>query len=335
MFNIAVLSMSVMVNMDDNLYNQKLLAFHSHYATYKSIHKIIAQFGSWSSQSFSNSHRLLPIGKGLSLGAGSIAAVLPAGISTIRHLATIPLGTRDGVHSEHVHGINFLQRAVLGLDHEEEDNDCQCQAASGEDQAVKVVDCIRDEACEEGDEEVPQPVRCRGESHCWSPVFHGVQLTDNSPDEWTPCRCKSSNEQAREDNQDVARSRRLGGISLVQGEVAHETVHHEAHKHPQSSDDEGVAATALLDDPETADGARHVDSTQDDLRDVGVTETGGLEDGCSVIEEEIRSGELLAGLQDDSESNTVKHLGSCEELDPFGFAGSSLLFVLDPNVVHQ
>lgn len=34
----------VMVIMDDKFYNQKLLAFHSHYATHKSIHKIIALF---------------------------------------------------------------------------------------------------------------------------------------------------------------------------------------------------------------------------------------------------------------------------------------------------
>jgi len=58
----------------------------------------------------------------------------------------IPLGGMDGVDAEHVHGVDLLQGAVLGLDHEEVDDEDEGQAAAGEDQAVPIVDLVCDEA---------------------------------------------------------------------------------------------------------------------------------------------------------------------------------------------
>jgi hypothetical protein len=39
----------------------------------------------------------------------------------------------DGVDVEPVHGVDLLQAAVLGLDHEEEDDEHERQTAAGED----------------------------------------------------------------------------------------------------------------------------------------------------------------------------------------------------------
>jgi len=44
-----------------------------------------------------------------------------------------------------VHGVDLLERAILGLDDEEEYDDDEGRAASSKDEAVQVVDRIGDE----------------------------------------------------------------------------------------------------------------------------------------------------------------------------------------------
>lgn len=78
--------------------------------------------------------------------------ILPLGIS---NLTAIPLGTSNRANTQHVHRVYFLQRAVLALDDEKEDDEDEGRTAAGEDEAVPVVYRARDEGCEEGDEEVP------------------------------------------------------------------------------------------------------------------------------------------------------------------------------------
>lgn len=57
-----------------------------------------------------------------------------------------PLARRDGVDVLHVHGVNLLERSVLGLDDEEEDNQDKGSTATCEDEAVKVVDVVGNES---------------------------------------------------------------------------------------------------------------------------------------------------------------------------------------------
>lgn len=71
----------------------------------------------------------------------------------------IPLGAGDGVDVEDVHGINLLERAALGFDHEEVDDDEEREATSSEYETVVVVNVVGDHGTEEGDQEVEQPVR--------------------------------------------------------------------------------------------------------------------------------------------------------------------------------
>jgi hypothetical protein len=56
-----------------------------------------------------------------------------------------PLGGGNGVDLLDVHGVNLLERTVLRLDDEEEDNGDQGSTASGVDEAVVVVNGISDE----------------------------------------------------------------------------------------------------------------------------------------------------------------------------------------------
>lgn len=78
------------------------------------------------------------------LGTGAVAAVAAAAAGG--RLAAVPLGRGSGVDAEHVHGVDLLEGAVLGLDDEEVDDDDEGAAAPREDHAVPVVDDVGDEA---------------------------------------------------------------------------------------------------------------------------------------------------------------------------------------------
>lgn len=45
-----------------------------------------------------------------------------------------------------VHGVNLFKSSVLGLNHEEEDNQHQGRTASSKDETVEVVDLVGDES---------------------------------------------------------------------------------------------------------------------------------------------------------------------------------------------
>lgn len=81
----------------------------------------------------------------------SITAVTTTSLDALWKLATIPFGRCDWVDAQNVHCINFFQRAVLGLNHEEENDGHESSTATCKYQTVPVVDGISDEASEEGD----------------------------------------------------------------------------------------------------------------------------------------------------------------------------------------
>lgn len=180
-------------------------------------------------------------------------------------LGAVPLVGSDGVDAEDVHGVDLLERAVLGLDDEEEDEAGEEQAGAAEDETVPVADVVGDEGGEEGDEEVPQPVGGSGESHAGRAVASGVQLGDDGPDKRSPGGGEGDDEQAGEDDEDVAGG---GAASLLEHELTDEGVDQEADNGPESTDDESGAASTLLNDPETTESTEDVDGAEDDLGDV-------------------------------------------------------------------
>jgi hypothetical protein len=96
--------------------------------------------------------------------------------------------------------------------------------------------------------------------------------------------------------------------------VADEGVDLEAHAHLSSAEHEGLASTAVLNNLKTEDGCADVNRSKNDGGNVGVGNTGCVEDGCAVVEEEVRSGQLLAGLQDYSEKRAVAYTWSSKDL---------------------
>lgn len=98
----------------------------------------------------------------------------------------LPVLALPGNNAQDVHGVDLLERALLGLvDEEEGDQDTQETAAS-KDVTVLVADGASDPGSEEGDEEVPEPVGRSAKSHGDGTVARGEHLADNGPDKGTP-----------------------------------------------------------------------------------------------------------------------------------------------------
>ena len=191
---------------------------------------------------------------------------------------------------EHVHGVDLLERAVLGLDHEEVDDPEEQEAGDTEDETVVVVDAVGDEGGDERDDEVEQPVGRGGEGHAGRAVTGGVQLTDDGPDKRSPGGRETDDEQASEDDHDVAGNRGRDGSAVgtrVGDVVADEGVDEQADEHPCSTAHHSHAAADVLNNPEATDSGNDVNGTEDDRGDVGVLETGGAEDDGAVVEEVV------------------------------------------------
>jgi len=169
---------------------------------------------------------------------------------------------------KHVHGVDFFQRAALGLNHEKVDDEKQYSAAASEHKAVEVVDIVCDHGAEERDEEVEEPVGGCCKRHADSAVASGVQFSDNSPDEWTPCGRKSRNEQAGEYDHDVTGLRGALRVVVVQLVVADERVDEQAHEHPCSARHHSLPPSDVFDNPQACNGCGNVHCTEDDGSDV-------------------------------------------------------------------
>jgi hypothetical protein len=222
----------------------------------------------------------------LAEGPATGAHVEPVGVdqAILSQRCGIEFCAGDGVDVKHIHRVNFLKRAALGLDHEEVDDEEKSEAAGTEHQTVEVVDVVCDHRREERDQEVEEPVGCGREGHADSAVTSRVELSDDSPDKGSPGGGESCNEQAGEDNHDVTGLRSALRERLVELVVADECVDEETGSHPSGTSHHGLATSDVLNDPQTEDGGGNVDGTEDDRSNVGVLETSGSENGSSVVE---------------------------------------------------
>ncbi len=225
-----------------------------------------------------------------------------------------PLCAFSWADTENVHCVNLLEWAVLGLDDEEVNDEEECQAASTEDHTVPVVNLVGNEGGKEGDKEVKEPVRWGSESHAWGTIAGRVELTDDGPNERSPGSGESGDEDAGEDDENFTWDGSRLWVGEGQAEGADKRVDKEAYEHYSGTPHKGLAATDVLHDPETNDSCADINRAEDNGGDVGVRDTGGLEDGCAKVEEEVGTRELLAGLQGHAEEGTVQHTWASEDL---------------------
>ena len=80
----------------------------------------------------------------------------------------------------------------------------------------------------------------------------------------------------------------------------------------------------MLDNPETSNSGDNVDGAENDRCHVTVGDTSRAEDGCAIVEEKVRTSELLSCLKSHSEKGAVQHARSGEDLIPRVVAACSL-----------
>lgn len=101
----------------------------------------------------------------------------------------------------------------------------------------------------------------------------------------------------------------------------------EAHHHPGSTRHEDNTTTEAVNDPQTDNCAEDVDGSENNLGDIAVADTSGSKDSGTKVEEEVCSSQLLAGLEDNSESGTVEHTRGGENLGPLERLSVCILLV--------
>jgi hypothetical protein len=78
-----------------------------------------------------------------------------------------------------------------------------------------------------------------------------------------------------------------------------------ADSHANGTEEQKLAATPLLDEPQTGNSRSNVDAGSDHGNDEGVLDTSVLEEACAVVEDEVDASQLL---------ETLKKTAGCETL---------------------
>ena len=255
-------------------------------------------------------------------------ARLDVGPLLLGQLIWRPLSGGDRVDVRDIHSVDLLKRTILRLDDEEVGDKEESSSAAAENKTVKVVNLVRDEGGEEGDEEVEQPVGGGSQGDASRAVTGRVQLCSNGPNDWSPGCGEGGDEKTGEGNHDLSGCRGRGWIIAAEAVLADEGEDEETHSHPGGAGHESWATTKGLDDPETGDGTGDVDRTKNNRGDVRVVNPSSQENGRAVVKEEIGAGQLLSSLQDHAEDCTVGHAWTSEHLIPLSLAGHALLVKL-------
>lgn len=220
-----------------------------------------------------------------------------------------------------VHGVDFLKGTVLGLNDEEEDDEDESTTADRENKTVVVVNGVGDEASEEGQQEVEDPVERSCDGQCAALVAEREDLSIVSPDERTPGDSKGDNSKACEGNHDLSWAGSGSRVGAVQLEVADKGEDEEAHAHPCSTANEHLATANLLDEEEREASSDEVDGAENELSDIRVADTSRLEDVNAIVEEVVDTSKLLSGGENAGKDGAVGHAGSSEDFAEVELAG--------------
>lgn len=109
----------------------------------------------------------------------------------------------------------------------------------------------------------------------------GEGFGSDDPGERSPGGGEGGDKDTGEGDEDLAGD----GLSLVGS--SNDTDDDLSDEHDRSAVEEDLSSTEPVDDVHTGPGANEVDNREDDLGDVGVVESGGLEELDSVREEEV------------------------------------------------
>jgi hypothetical protein len=153
--------------------------------------------------------------------------------------------------SQDIHLVNFLQCSALGFQEEKvHSQGCNC-AAAGKHVSVSKVNGRGDEGGEEGEKEIPDPVRGGGHCHTLRSIAGGIQLAVCCPNHRAPCACEGRYEQACKDDHGGSGFGGCSGICPVQSEMPDRRKDQEAHAHGRMSQVNDSALRVLLTHPST------------------------------------------------------------------------------------
>lgn len=168
----------------------------------------------------------------------------------------------------------------------------------------------------------------------------GIHFTDAHPGTGPPCRRKRGDEHTRAEDENT--SDELVRWVLL---ATNSTKDDEPGHLPKRTGDEGLAAAELLNEPQAREGTDNIDSSKDDLGDVGVGDTNRLEDTrtcgslatpahvvrnsrtiCTIIEEVVSPSELLTNHQKETQHSPVQgHALRIKTRKEAGLSGNSSL----------
>ena len=191
------------------------------------------------------------------------------------------------LHLANIHRINLLQRPPLRLAHEEIHNQHSREIAPRKNISVLEPDIINDEGREEGNQEIPRPIRRGDERHAAGAVVRGEELADDTPDNGAPGGGVEGDEEAGEDDHGLAGGGGVGGSGVVERKGADGGEDEEVDRHADTADDEGAAAAEPLHDVEAEEGHAKIDAAEYHGCYEAVIDTSGRENFRPIVEKEI------------------------------------------------
>lgn len=215
-----------------------------------------------------------------------------------------------------VHLVDLLKREETGLVDEEVGEDGTTRAGTGPDEedlgaktslAGTRVDKVRGGVT---DTEVPEPVGGSAERESLGTDGKGEDLTANDPGGGTPGGGETGNVDADKCDERLATS----GVGL--GDSSTDDSDDElASAHPDGTEDEEVSSTDTLHHVHAWNGGDNVDNVGDNGEDEGVRiRKSALEELGAVVKDEVDTGELLEGLDEDT-SERAEEVSSVVELE--------------------
>jgi hypothetical protein len=173
--------------------------------------------------------------------------------------------------------------------------------------------------------EVPEPVGGSGKGDTLSTNGERVDLSDHDPGSGTPGGGEAKDVEADEDDQ-------AGVGSLGSGKSSSDGTDNKlADQHPDGTPDEKLAATELLDTIESDGGGNDVDQVGDERDQERVFNAGLLEEGRSVVEDEVDTSQLLEHLKANTDEDTAevaRRRHAHEAVDPASLRDATLILVV-------
>ena len=220
---------------------------------------------------------------------------------SLEHLLSVLVGSDDGRLS--VEEVDLLERETLGLGDEEvgeddasgaggspeeEDLDSEVGRLGSVDSGGGRVDEVRGGV---SDTEVPEPVGRGRHGHGLGSDGEGEDLSGDDPGDWSPGGGESGDVDADEGDEHSLGGQ-VDGSSLLGGSDGDSDDGDEelAGAHDDGSPDEELPSAGSVDEEDTGDGHDDVDDVGDDGDDERVRDTGSLEEGGSVVEDEVDTG---------------------------------------------